>query len=200
MSGPQGTLRAFIALSVPPEAQRSLEPAVQHLSAVVPGAVRWVDLDGLHLTLKFLGNVESTRVDDIVQGMRRACRDLAPFELDLSELGVFPNASRPRVVWAGVQGDLGLLTTLQGGIETEMSALGFSPEKRPFAPHLTLGRVRDRAGDSQRRLLGGAVSGCSIDAARPWLVEAVYLVRSELGTGGATYTALASAPLGGGTS
>ena len=200
MSGPQGTLRAFIALPVLPEAQRSLEPAVQHLSAVAPGAVRWVALDGLHLTLKFLGNVDARRVDDITQGMRLACRDLAPFELALSDLGVFPNAGRPRVVWAGVQGDLEPLTKLQGNVETDMAALGFGPEKRPFAPHLTLGRVRDRVADSQRRLLGSAVAECSIDAARPWLVEAVHLVRSELGPRGAAYTDLASAPLGGGTS
>ena len=200
MSGPQGTLRAFIALSVPPDAQQSLEPAVQHLSAVVPGAVRWVDLDGLHLTLKFLGNVDAGRVDGITQGMRRACRDLVPFELALSGLGVFPNAGRPRVVWAGVQGDLGPLGDIQAGIETEMAGLGFSLEKRAFAPHLTLGRVRNRVADSQRRLLGGAVAACSIEAPRPWLVEAVHLVRSELGPRGAAYTNLASVPLGGGTS
>lgn len=200
MSGPQGTLRAFIALSVPPEAQRALEPAVQHLSAVAPGAVRWAALDGLHLTLKFLGNVDAGRVDGIAQGMRLACRDLAPFELALSDLGVFPNAGRPRVVWAGVRGDLGPLGELQAGIETAMASLGFVPEKRQFAPHLTLGRVRARVADSQRRLLGGAVSGCEIEALQPWLVEAALLVRSELGPGGATYTDLASVPLGGGTS
>ena len=157
-------------------------------------------MDGLHLTLKFLGNVDAGRVDGITQGMRRACRDLAPFELALSGLGVFPNAGRPRVVWAGVRGELGPLAELQGNVETEMSALGFAPERRAFSPHLTLGRVRDRVADWQRSRLGGAVTGCSIEAARPWLVEAALLVRSELGPGGATYTNLASVPLGGGTS
>ena len=200
MSGSRGTMRVFIALAVPPEAQRALEPAVQQMSAAAPGAVRWVNLDGLHLTLKFLGDVDAGRVGDISQGMRRACRDLAPFELALSDLGVFPNSGRPRVVWAGVKGDLDSVTTLQTGIESEMAALGFAPEKRAFAPHLTLGRVRDRAADSQRRFLGRAVSACSIDSPQPWLVEEVRLVRSELGPGGATYTALASVPLGGGTS
>ncbi len=200
MSGPRETLRTFIALSVPPEAQQSLAPAVQHLSATVPGAVRWIDLDGLHLTLKFLGNVDAGRVDGITQGMRQACREPCPFELSLSALGVFPDARRPRVVWAGVRGDLGQLVELQGDVETAMAGLGFAPEKRPFAPHLTLGRVRDRATDSQRRLLGSAVAAWSIEAPQPWLVEEVRLVRSELGPQGAKYSDIASVTLGGGTS
>ena len=200
MSGPQGVLRAFIALSVPPAVQRSLEPAVDQVSAAAPGAVRWVSLDGLHLTLKFLGDVDAGRVDGITQGMRLACRDLAPFELTLSGLGVFPSAGKPRVVWAGVKGDLASVTRLQAGIESEMSAIGFAPEKRAFTPHLTLGRVRDRAADAQRRLLGSAVAACSIEAPQPWLVEDVRLVRSELGPQGAKYSDLASVTLGGGTS
>lgn len=200
MSGPRETLRTFIALSVPPEAQQSLAPAVQHLSAAVPGAVRWVDLDGLHLTLKFLGNVDAGRVDGITQEMRQACREPSPFELSLSALGVFPDARRPRVVWAGVRGDLGQLVELQGDVEMAMAGLGFAPEKRPFAPHLTLGRVRDRATDSQRRLLGSAVAAWSIEAPQPWLVEEVRLVRSELGPQGAKYSDIASVTLGGGTS
>ncbi len=200
MSGPQGTLRAFIALSVPPEAQRVLEPTVQRVSAVAPGAVRWVNLDGLHLTLKFLGNVDAGRVDGIAQGMRLACRDLVPFELTLSELGVFPNESRPRVVWAGVQGDLDPLIKLQAAIEAAMAGLGFAPEKRPFAPHLTLGRVQERASSAQRSRLGRAVATCLIEASQPWLVEEVHLVRSDLGPQGAAYTNLASATLGGRTS
>ena len=199
MSGPQRTLRAFIALSVPPEAQQSLEPAVQQLSAVAPGAVRWVALDGLHLTLKFLGNIEAGRVDGIVQGMQRACGEIAPFKLTLADLGVFPNPSRPRVVWAGVQGDLQPLVKLQTGIETHLASLGFPLEKRPFTPHLTLGRVRDQAGNPQRSRLGNAVSACLIQAPQPWSVEAAHLVRSDLGPGGATYTNLASVPFGGGT-
>ena len=158
-------------------------------------------LDGLHLTLKFLGSIEASRVDDITQAMRRACREVAPFRLTLSDLGVFPNENRPRVIWAGVQGDLDSVLELQARMETETSALGFTPEKRPFAPHLTLGRVRDRTADAQRSLLGRAISDCPIEKAQPWLVEAVQLVRSDLGTWarGATYSDLASVTLGVGT-
>ena len=149
--------------------------------------------------MKFLGNIDAGRVDDITQGMQRACRELAPFKLALSNLGVFPNASRPRVVWAGVQGDLEPLVRLQTGIETHLARLGFPPENRPFTPHLTLGRVRDQASNPQRSRLGNAVSACFTEAPQPWSVQAAHLVRSDLGPRGATYTNLASVPLGGGT-
>ena len=199
MTRPQGTLRAFIALSVPPEAQRSLEPAVQQLSVVAPGAVRWVALNGLHLTLKFLGNIDGARLQEITQRMQRACRGVSPFTLTLSGVGAFPNERSPTVIWAGVKDDLDAVTKIQAGIDAEMSALGFPPEKRPFTPHLTLGRVRGRAGDAQRSLMGRAVSACSIEETQSWLVETVQLVRSDLGPRGATYTDLASVTLGGGT-
>ena len=199
MSGPQGTLRAFIALSVPPAVQHSLDPAVQQMSVVVPGAVRWAAPDGLHLTLKFLGNIDGARVEEITQGMHRACRGVSPFRLTLSGLSAFPNERSPRVIWAGVKGDLDSAMKLQAGIETETSALGFPPEKRPFTPHLTLGRVRGRVADGQRSLLGRTVSACSIGKAQYLLVETVQLVRSDLGPLGATYTDLASVTLGIGT-
>lgn len=196
MSGPQGTLRAFIALSVPSAVQHSFEPAVQRMSAVVPGAVRWVALDGLHLTLKFLGNIDGARLEEITQRMHRACRGVSTFRLTLSGVGAFPNERSPRVIWAGVKGDLDAVTKLQAGIDAEMSALGFPPEKRPLMPHLTLGRVRDRASNPQRSRLGNAVSSCPIETSPTWLVETVQLVRSDLGPGGATYTDLASVTLG----
>ena len=150
---------------------------------MVPDAVRWAALDGLRLTLKFLGSIDGARVEEITQGMHRACRESAPFRLTLSDLGVFPNENRPRVIWAGVQGDLDSVMKLQAGIETEMSALGLTPEKRPFTPHLTLGRVRGRVADAQRSLLGRTVSACSIGKAQYWLVETVRLVRSDIGLG-----------------
>ena len=198
MTRPDGSLRAFVALSVPPRVKSSLETVVQQLAAQIPGGVRWAGSDGIHLTLKFLGNIDSAQADDVARAMERASLEVSPFSLLLSGLGAFPNESRPRVIWAGVQGGLESVAKLQAMIEAEVSGLGFPREKRAFTPHLTLGRVRDRATAVERSRLGAAVAAGCLGPTEPWLIESVRLVRSDLGPGGARYSDLASAPLGGG--
>ena len=199
MTRPNGTLRVFIALSIPPLVKSGLERVVQHLAAQVPGGVRWVGLDGIHLTLKFLGNIDPAQIEDLTEAMRRPSLGASSFRLLLSGLGTFPNENRPRVIWAGVQGELESLGKLQAGIEAEVSGLGFPRETRPFTPHLTLGRVRDQATNGERLRIGAAVASCAMGPTEPWLVESVRLVRSNFGPGGATYSDLASVSLAGGT-
>ena len=198
MTRSDGSVRVFIALPIPPPLKSELERVVQYLADQVPVGVRWVGVDGIHLTLKFLGNINPTRIEDITEAMRRASLTYSHFSLHMSGLGTFPNERRPRVIWAGVQGDLELLGKLQAGIEAEVSGLGFPRENRPFSPHLTLGRVRDQSAGSERLGIGAAISNYSVDPTEPWLVQSVRLVQSNLGPGGATYSDLASVPLVGG--
>ena len=188
-------IRAFIALNIPTAAKSALEEAIRNLSAQVPSRVRWVDPGGMHLTLKFLGNVEPAQVDGLVEALRRPA-EVSPFRIWLSGLGVFPNERRPRVLWVGLDGDLASLRELQEKIAGEMSGLDFPREARPFSPHLTLGRVQDRVSDGVRRRIGAAVSSATLGPAESWLVDSVHLVRSHLAPGGATYSTLASASLG----
>ena len=195
MTQPDGTLRVFIALSIPSAAKSVLGKVVQDLMAQVSNGVRWVGLDGMHLTLKFLGNIDSVQVGDIVEAMRQASQNTTPFPMLLSGLGMFPNEKRPRVIWAGLQGDLDSMGKLQARIEDEVSRLGFSREKRPFSPHLTLGRVREKTGSDLRQRISAAVLACSIRSAESWQVESVRLVQSQLTPGGAAYTDLASVSL-----
>ena len=199
MSQPHGTLRVFIALPLLPLVKSGLEKVVQHLASQFSGDVRWVGLDGIHLTLKFLGNIDPSRVEDISGAVQRASIGSSPFRLLLSGLGTFPNQNRPRIIWAGVQGDIDALGKLQTEIEAEMSGIGFPRENRPFAPHLTLGRVRDGTASSKRLGIGAAVSSSSTVSTESWLVESVRLVRSNLGPGGPTYSDLASVSLDDGT-
>ena len=196
MTRSDGTIRVFIALSIPPPVKFELEKVVQHLAGQVPAGVRWVSVNGIHLTLKFLGNIDPEQVQDITEAMRRGSLGASSFRLHLSGLGTFHNENRPRVIWAGVQGDLESVDKLQTGIEAEVIGLGFPREKRPFTPHLTLGRVRDQAASGERLRVGAAVSSYSMGPTEPWLVESVRLVQSNLGPGGATYSDLASVSLG----
>ncbi len=197
MTQPDGTLRAFIALAIPMSAKSLLEEVVEPLVVQTRDQVRWVNIEGIHLTLKFLGNVDAARIEPVAEAMCQVSLGTSPFRLALSGMGMFPNEKRPRVIWARVQGDLDSLGELQARIEDQVSSQGFSREKRAFSPHLTLRRVRDNTASDARRQIGAAVTACSMGPTESWQVDSVRLVRSHLTPGGATYTDLAVASLGG---
>ena len=134
-------MRLFVAVPLPPPA---LETAAGLLRAVRPleWPVRWVRDDGLHLTLKFFGEVTSDRVEAIEEMVQFATAGMAPMELSLSGAGAFPSARRPRVLRLEISAgpDLELL---QDRLERGGEQIGFAPEGRPFRPHITLGRVKE---------------------------------------------------------
>ena len=198
MSASQGPMRVFVAIPVPSEAKSTLASAVGQLSVLAPTGVRWADPAGIHLMLKFLGNVESSRVPDVAAATARSAQETPPFQVRLSGLGVFPNERRPRVLWTGVDAGVEHLRKLRDRLEKEMADLGFPREGRPFSPHLTLGRVRDRASQEELKRIGAAMATVSPGPVAPWLVESAWLMQSHLAPDGATYSILATAPLGGG--
>jgi len=112
--------------------------------------VRWVHDEGLHMTLKFFGEVAPERLDVIAEALRYAAHGAEAQGLQLGELGAFPSRNRPRVLWVGVQAPAGL-ELLQDRMERGCEAIGFPPEGAPFQPHITLGRVRE----GQRLPTGG---------------------------------------------
>ena len=196
MTGAEGPIRAFIAVSISSAAKSALANVIQRLAGQLPTGVRWVDPAGMHLTLKFLGDVEPGLVDGIIEAISRPAAGASPFSIHLSGLGLFPNERRPRVLWAGVQGGLDALQQLQEQIEDTMSRLGFLGERRPFSPHLTLGRVRDPVYSGLMRRISAAVTSTSLEPTEPWQVDSVHLMRSTLTPAGARYSELASVPLG----
>ena len=196
MTQSEGTMRAFIALHIPQAAISVLNETIQRLGDRVPDGVRWVNPSGIHLTLKFLGNVVPAQADEVLEAMRRPATSVAPFWINLNGLGTFPNEIKPRIVWAGIQGDLDSLLELQEKLEEAMWGLGFARERRPFSAHLTLGRVKEQVSNCIRRRIAAGLEGTALGPGEPWLVEAVYLVQSQLAPGGATYSNLGSARLG----
>ena len=188
-------LRAFIAIHLSQEARLQLSDTISSLGSEIPNGVRWVDPEGIHLTLKFLGDIDPGLVEDVLRAMEQAASGSLPFQLYLNELGVFPNHRRPRVLWAGLGGDLDALGALQEKLEAAMSRLNFPRERRTFNPHLTLGRVRDGVSDVVRQRVGAVVSRVSLDGAGPWPVNGVHLMRSNLTPDGAVYSSLGSVAL-----
>lgn len=196
----QGRLRLFVAVELPDGAKEGLAASIGQLRGLTPAGVRWANPAGIHLTLKFLGEVDGGLVEPLLGALREAAAgvDKAAFPLHLEGLGVFPNGREPRVIWAGVGGDLGTLAEVQGRVEAAAAALGLARERREFRPHLTLGRVRDGVTPAARRELGSVVveQGPAVAAAYAWEVEEISLIRSVLTPQGAVYTTLGTARLG----
>lgn len=153
--------------------------------------VRWVKTDNIHLTLKFLGDIEEKRVRDIIQVLKGACSNHKVFSIEISGMGTFPANKSPRVLWAGIN-DKGELIQLQSEIEKGMASLGFDPEKRAFSPHLTVGRFRS---SRSRSTLLEKVVMIKHDSFGLFDVRFIYLIKSDLKPSGAVYSRIAEFPL-----
>jgi 2'-5' RNA ligase len=190
------TVRAFIAIELDDALKTALEKVQQRLRAEpISGFVRWMEPGGIHLTLKFLGEMDSARVPHVLTAIRSACDGVPPFELTVTGAGCFPNFQRPNVVWAGMIGQVHVATQLAQRVEGECAKLGFEPEDRPFSPHLTLGRVKRDISPAERRQVGELIRRTNIGRVGVVHADAVTLVRSELRATGAVYTPLGNAKL-----
>lgn len=189
-------IRSFIAIELSQDFLDGLIAVQDELrSEEWSDEVRWVRPEGIHLTLKFLGDVPKSRIDAIGDGVAQATAGIQPFTVTAEDLGVFPNWRRPRVLWVGVGDDTRQLHTLQEQVEQEMADLGFEPEGRAFHPHFTLGRVNRGAGNAYKRRLGEALQDYEVDRVGEMWVDEVSLMRSQLKPQGAVYTELGAYPL-----
>jgi 2'-5' RNA ligase len=136
-------MRAFIAIPLPKECQIMLEQLQQSLRACGP-EVRWVASPSIHLTLKFLGEVDPEVIPKLNELLQDNVKSRNSFDLRLQGLGCFPNLRNPKVIWCGITGETDNLLRLQQKVEAACADFGFAPEDRPFHPHLTLGRVNGK--------------------------------------------------------
>jgi len=189
-------IRAFIAIELPAPVQEALAGVQQRLRSEAGGrAGRWVRAESIHITLKFLGDIEGTGVPAVSAGMRRACAGIAPFDLIIEGLGCFPNSRRPRVVWAGISAPYPELSTLYERIEARVVRMGYAAERRRFSPHLTLARVRRDVHSRETEALGRSVTAHPVNIIGRVSVHGISLIQSELTPQGALYTPLVSVSL-----
>src|SRR5258708_32040695 len=148
-------LRLFIAIELDDELRVELKRAQKQIQVGhTLSFVRWVAPQNIHLTLKFLGNIKSTQIPALTAALERAAKNIAPFTLTARGLGCFPNTRRPNNIWVGLEGNLQTAALLARRIEDECFALGFERDLHGFAPHLTLGRVKREASNSERAAFG----------------------------------------------
>jgi 2'-5' RNA ligase len=180
-------IRSFIAIELPDEVKKALGELQARLRVERQPGVKWVDPYGIHLTLKFLGNIATSQISAITGAVEEAGQDLSPFMLEISGLGVFPNFKRVRVVWVGMGGDISRLKLLQQRIESNLVPLGFARESRPFTPHLTMARVKERVSPAEQQRFGQLIADTRLDTTPQFTVRSISLMRSQLTTEGAIY-------------
>ena len=183
-------MRLFAAMPLPSSAREEVAGVLGRLR-VSPLPVRWVADEGLHLTLKFYGEVPADRLDAIADAVRDAGEGCEALPLRLTELGAFPSPSRARVLWVGVEAPPGL-ELLQDRLERRSEAIGFEPEGVPFRPHVTLGRVRE----GNRCRLGEVETQAGEYEQVPFLGTDLVLYESVAGKGRSRYEPRLTVELG----
>ena len=178
-------MRTFIAIPLP-QACREILEKMQRPMRSLGADVRWTSIASIHLTLKFLGEIDQAVLPELAAALRAIPG--APLELSVRGLGAFPDLRNPRVVWCGVQGDIQRLGTLQYEVESACEILGFEREKRAFHPHLTLGRVNGKR--NLQPLLDYIRIGTELESS--FAAENVNIYKSVLTPRGAVYTILES--------
>lgn len=191
----EGTIRSFIAIELDPVARDRLGTLQADLRAALRGEpIRWVRPDSVHLTLKFLGGQSGPTLQEVERKLVEAAQGIEAFDLAIAGIGCFPNAGNPRVIWAGVLEPSGRLGSLVADLESSLTALGLAAERRPFEPHLTLGRVKERLTPEGRRRLEAGLAALPSGAMAESRARSVDLIRSDLRPDGPVYTVLRKAP------
>ena len=179
-------IRAFIAIELPEGVKFFLKELLAQLRSF-GGSVRWTRPESIHLTLKFLGNVNNKLQTDLQVALTPVFTKQKPFLLTVSGVGAFPSLNKARVIWAGLEDPSGLSVALAAELEDTLEPLGFQKEKRSFTPHLTLGRVKSGIGSSE---LVGVMRQMSAISGPAFLADHAVLFESVLKPSGAEYSSL----------
>jgi 2'-5' RNA ligase len=180
-------MRTFIAIELSDEIKNTLDQTQSHLKYA--GAdVKWVELSNIHLTLKFLGEIDEKTCENVKSILDETAKSYKPFEISLKEIGAFPNIDFPRVIWVGLDKGEKETTELADKINTALSdQVGFDKEARVFAAHLTIGRVRS---PKNKPALKEKFTTCSLKLTTSQIVSSVILFQSTLTSAGPVYTKL----------
>ncbi|MCC6396881.1 MAG: RNA 2',3'-cyclic phosphodiesterase [Bacteroidetes bacterium] len=178
--------RLFIAIDTPSTVRPALIEARNKMKAIRTD-VKWESDDKLHCTLKFLGDTDAGVVQDIQRCLQEIAGTFSPLSVMYSGLGYFPNRREPRIIWAGIRDPQTMLTSLARSVDQAVSAFGFELERRAFAPHVTLGRVKGRRGIGE---LLDTLETITFDCP-PVLIHEMLLVQSELRPSGSVYSIVA---------
>ncbi len=187
-------IRCFVAIDLPEEILTILDSLIIRCKKNLSTVVRWTKKENIHLTLKFLGDVEPMKINPIEQAIQTITDLFMPFTIKVIDFGVFPNWKRPRIIWAGIQPS-SQLQTLVHRLEEKMKSLDFIPEFRAFSPHLTIGRVKENISFSEVEIIENEINEFP-KMNEGFMVDQIKLYQSDLQPSGPSYTMLYAFPLG----
>jgi len=191
---PGDTMRTFFCLELPEDVKEEARSLGNSIDS--PAYVKWVSEDNLHITLKFLGDIEGGRVEEIRDRAEGTASRAEPFEIEINKLGGFPNLGFPKVIWLGSESPPESIFKLHRDLDESLFGLGFEKEDRDYVPHVTLGRTKDDD-DSKIERLGQRLEERNFDRSWSVPIEKLTLMQSELRSDGPVYTPLFRAKLGG---
>jgi RNA 2',3'-cyclic 3'-phosphodiesterase len=187
--------RTFVAIPVDLRVREALQRFQRALdNQLTTVAFQWTPPQQIHLTLTFLGNVQTSSLDRVGSALEKSCRGVRPFKLRVDGLGCFPNFRTVRIIWVGLAGGIDPLCEVQSRIAQSTSFLGEHREVRPFHPHLTIGRVK-RTHLRRTNLLGQMIREIKMPELGEWTVSEIDLMKSEPAPGGSVYTCLSKISL-----
>ncbi len=185
-------IRSFLAFDLPPDIKNEVKSIYTVLKKSGLEAA-WVRPDTIHITLVFTGNVKEECIQNIISGIDSVTVFHGSIEISLSGMGVFPNTSRPRVLWLGLDGNIKGLAALKSDLESSLESFGIKREERPFRPHLTLGRFRKPLQNTP--LLKRLTAEYKDISGPKGTVNDLVFYKSDLKPAGSVYTRIHSWPL-----
>ncbi|MGB0909963.1 MAG: RNA 2',3'-cyclic phosphodiesterase [Nitrospirales bacterium] len=188
------SIRVFLAIDLNSTVREALNLFQEQTDAILP--IKWVSSQSMHLTIKFLGDIQKDQVMILQETLRGVVKIASPFSLTIKGLGGFPSLQKPRILWAGVFGEVDQLNRLVACVELALSPLGFTQEDRPYYPHLTLSRIKTHS-----REIGKIITTSDVFKKERVFgevpVNRLYLFQSQLTPKGAIYSKLWDVSLGG---
>jgi len=189
-------IRSFIALEFPSFIQDAIIWQTTNLIKQFPNPIiRWVKPGNIHLTLKFLGDIVQSDLEDLARSLANEAQRVKPFSISFTKLGIFPNPKKPRIIWIGVDSPP-ILGDFQSKIESLASRQGILIEQRPFSPHITLGRISDRNSFLNIENLIFGINSINVSTIEKVNINSIKIFKSDLKPDGPIYTAIYNIPFG----
>jgi RNA 2',3'-cyclic 3'-phosphodiesterase len=187
--------RTFVAIPVDLRVREALQRFQRALdNQLTTAALQWTPPQQIHLTMTFLGNVQTSSLDRLESALQESCRGVGPFKLRVEGLGCFPDFRTIRIIWVGLAGEIEALREVQRRVAESTTLFSDHREVRPFHPHLTIGRVK-KTHLHRTNLLGKLIREIKMPELGEWTVNEIDLMKSELAPGGSVYTCLSKIPL-----